>query len=127
MLIYHLPPHASGTKQVLMQAHLWHQDDGDSQQCNDKGDDASIDDGDRSSSGSHIRACGPYQTAVGPGKWMVTKFCGICKYKNRLVTIEEAFVELEKYVDASDQRNTNLPNMLHLGSLPQTAGWINWL
>ena len=35
--------------------------------------------------------------------------------------------ELEKYVDASDH-DMDLPNMLHLGtSLPQTAGWIDWL
>jgi len=42
------------------------------------------------------------------------------------VTIEEAFDELEKHVGASDHK-TDLPNMLHLGSLPQTAGWIDWL
>ena len=42
------------------------------------------------------------------------------------MTIGESFVELEKYVDASDH-TTDLPNMLHLVSLPQTAGWIDWL
>jgi len=48
---------------------------------------------------------------------MVMEFCGDCncKYNTRLVTIGEAFDELEKYVDASDHK-TDLPNMFHLGS-----------
>ncbi len=41
------------------------------------------------------------------------EYCGDVKYK-RLVTIKEAFVKLEKYVDASDH-NTDLPNIPHLG------------
>ena len=36
------------------------------------------------------------------------------------------FVELKKYVDESDH-NMDQPNILHLGSLPQTSGWIDWL
>ena len=54
------------------------------------------------------------------------EYCGNGKYNERLVTIGKAFIEIEKCVDASDN-NTDLPNMLHLGSLPQTAGWIDWL
>ncbi len=54
------------------------------------------------------------------------EYFGNGKYNKRLVTSGEAFVEIEKCVDASDN-NTDLPNMLHLGSLPQTAGWIDWL
>jgi hypothetical protein len=58
---------------------------------------------------------------------MVMEYCGKGKYNKWLVAIGEAFVELEKYVDASDH-DMDLPNMLHLGtSLPQTAGWIDWL
>ena len=96
-----------------MQADLRHQEDGCSRQRNDEeGVDASIDDGGGSGSGSGRR----YQTALGPGKWTVMQFCGICKYNKRLVMIEEAFVELEKYVDASDKHNTNLPNMPHLST-----------
>ena len=49
------------------------------------------------------------------------EYCGNGNHNIRLLTIEEAVVELEKYVDTSDH-NTNLPNMLHLGNLPQTAG-----
>jgi hypothetical protein len=56
---------------------------------------------------------------------MVMDYHGDVKYR-RLETIEETFVELGKYVDASSH-NMDLPNMLHLGSLPQTAGRINWL
>ena len=63
-----------------MHAHLWHQDDEDSQQHNDEGANASIDDGGGSSNGSNVRAWGTYQTAVGTGKWMVMEFCGNCKY-----------------------------------------------
>jgi hypothetical protein len=55
---------------------------------------------------------------------MVMKYCGNGKYNKRLVMIGEAFVELEKYMDACDP-NMDLLNMLHLGSLPQTAGWID--
>jgi len=57
---------------------------------------------------------------------MVMEYCGNCKYNKMLVTIGKAFIELEKYAKASDH-NTYLPNMLHLGGLPQTAGWIDWL
>jgi len=53
------------------------------------------------------------------------EYCGDGKYK-RLVTIEEAFFELEKYVDAS-YHNMDLPIKLHLGSLPQPSGLINLL
>jgi hypothetical protein len=56
---------------------------------------------------------------------MVMEYCGDVKYR-RLEMIKETFVELGKYVDTSDH-NMDLPNMLHLGSLPQTAGRINWL
>ena len=67
-----------------------------------------------------ISNCGHLQTD-GDGvlwRWQI---------QQRFVTIGEAFVELEKYVDTSDH-NTDLPNRLHLvGSLPQTAGWIDWL
>ena len=59
--------------------------------------------------------------AMGPCKRMVMEYCGNGNHNIRLLTIEEAVVELEKYVDTSDH-NTNLPNMLHLGNLPQTAG-----
>ncbi len=54
------------------------------------------------------------------------EYYGDGKYNKRLVTIGKAFVELEKYVDASDH-NTDLPNVLHLGRLLQTLGWIYWL
>ena len=96
---------------------------GYSWQRNHIGADASIDDGGGSSSGSGsgIRAWGTYQTAVGPGKWTVMEFCGDYKNNKRLVTIREAFDELEKYLGASDHKS-DLPNMLHLGSLPQTNG-----
>jgi hypothetical protein len=56
---------------------------------------------------------------------MVIEYCGNVKYR-RLETIKKTFVELGKYVDASSH-NMDLPNMLHLGSLPQTSGGINWL
>ena len=56
---------------------------------------------------------------------MVMEYRGNVKYR-RLEMIKETFVELGKYVDASSH-NMDLPNMLHLGSLPQTAGRINWL
>jgi hypothetical protein len=42
------------------------------------------------------------------------------------VAIEDSFVKLEKYMGDSDH-NMDLPNMLHLDGLPQTAGWIDWL
>jgi hypothetical protein len=77
-----------------MQAHLWHQDDGYSQQRNDEGADASIDNGGESSSGSGTRVWGTYQT-VGPGKRIVMEYCGKGKYNKWLVAIGEAFVELE--------------------------------
>ena len=99
-----------------MQAHLWHQYNGYSQQCYDEDDNASIDDGGGSSSCSGARIWGTYWT-VGPCKQMVMKYCGDGNYNKRLVTSGEAFVELEKYVDVSDH-NADLPNMLHLGSLP---------
>jgi hypothetical protein len=57
---------------------------------------------------------------------MVMEYCGNGKYNERLVTIGKAFIEIEKCVDASDN-NTDLPNMLRLGNLPQTAEWIDWL
>ncbi len=50
------------------------------------------------------------------------EYCDNSKYK----TTREACVELEKYVDASDH-HTESPDVFHLGSLPQTAGWIDWL
>jgi hypothetical protein len=53
------------------------------------------------------------------------EYCEDSKYKWR-VTIEEAFIKLEKYVVAS-YHNTDLSIMLHLGSLPQTSGLINLL
>ncbi len=56
---------------------------------------------------------------------MVMEYRGNIKY-GQLETIKETFIELGKYVDASGH-NMDLPNMLHLGSLPQTAGRINWL
>jgi hypothetical protein len=56
---------------------------------------------------------------------MVMEYCEDSKYKWR-VTIEEAFIKLEKYVVAS-YHNTDLSIMLHLGSLPQTSGLINLL
>ena len=56
---------------------------------------------------------------------MVMEYCGNVKYR-QLETIKETIVKLGKYVDASSH-NMDLPNMLHLGSLPQTAGRINWL
>ncbi len=53
------------------------------------------------------------------------EYCGNDKYNKWLVAIREAFVELEKYLDASDH-HTELPNVLHLGSLVhQTNGWID--
>ncbi len=54
------------------------------------------------------------------------EYHGDDNYNKRLVTIGEAFVELEKFVDASDH-NMDLLNTLHLGSLPQIAGWIGRL
>ena len=63
---------------------------------------------------------------MGPCKQMVMEYCGDENYNKRLVVIREVFVELKKYMDACDP-NTDLLNMLHLGSLPQTAGWIDWL
>ena len=54
------------------------------------------------------------------------EYCGNAKYNKRLVTIGGTFVELKKYVDESDH-NMDQPNILHLGSLPQTSGWIDWL
>ena len=53
------------------------------------------------------------------------EYCEDSKYK-WLVTIEEAFIKLEKYVVTS-YHNTDLSIMLHLGSLPQTSGLINLL
>ena len=53
---------------------------------------------------------------------MVMEFCGDCKYNKRLVMIREAFDELEKYLGASNHKTDLVPNMPHLGSLPQTAG-----
>ncbi len=58
-------------------------------------------------------------------KRMVMEFCDDGKYNKQLVTVREECVELEKYVD-TDNHHTVLPNVLHLGSLPQTAGWIDW-
>ncbi len=37
---------------------------------------------------------------MGSGKRMLVEFCGNGKYNKRLVTNGEAFVELEKYMDA---------------------------
>ena len=103
-----------------MQAHLWHQDNGYSWQRIDEGANASINNGGGSSSGSSARVWGTYQT-VGPCKRLVMEYCGNAQYNKRLVTIEGAFDELKKCVDASDH-NTDQPNILHLGSLPQTSG-----
>ena len=54
------------------------------------------------------------------------EYCSNGKYNKRLVMIGTAYIELEKYLDTNDH-NTDLHNLLHLGSLPQTAGWIDWL
>jgi hypothetical protein len=107
-----------------MQAHLWCQDSGNSRQCNNEGGDASSNDGGRNSIGSNARVWETCLT-VGPCNQMVMEYCGDVKYR-QLETIKETFVKLGKYVDASSH-NMDLPNMLHLGSLPQTAGRINWL
>ena len=96
-----------------------------SQQCYDEGADASINDGGGSSNRRGTRVWGTYWT-VGSCKRMVMEYCGNGNYNKRLVTIGEAFVELEKYVVASDH-NTFPSNMLHMGSLPQIAGWNDWL
>jgi hypothetical protein len=124
MLIDYIPPPCKWCKQALMQAHLWHQDSGNSRQCNNEGGDASSNDGGRNSSGGNPRVWGTYQT-VGPCNQMLMEYRGNVKYR-RLETIKETFVELGKYMDASGH-NMDLPNMLHLGSLPQTTGRINWL
>ena len=104
-----------------MQAHLWCQDNKNTRQRNDEqgGDASSNNGGGSSSGGSNARVWGTYWT-VGPCKRMMMENCGNGKYK-WIVTIEikEAFLDL----DASDH-NTVPPNMLHLGSLHQTAGGL---
>ena len=60
MLIYYIAPQHKQRNQAFIQAHLWHQDNGYSQQCYDEGANASINGGGGSSIGGGARVWGTY-------------------------------------------------------------------